>query len=197
MLIRSKKFTTPIRALLYNIKSNISIYFITHAYKSKHLIQDEVFTLVDLLGRLSRSRPNLERRTHDVHPPNVEWIGTTGSSNEVREEGSTPPSSPVCRLTSREAESLVASYLGGEQIKDLVGSYNIHRTTVMAYLRRAGVPLYSGWTPETTEEARRLYESGLTVAQVAERLERPASTVGRHLREAGVSMRPRGFQSGR
>ena len=115
----------------------------------------------------------------------------------MREERSTHPSSPVCRLTSREVESLVASYLDGERIKDLARTYNIHRTTVVAYIPRDGVPLYSGWTSETTEEAREMYDSGLTVAQVAERLERPASTVGRHLREAGVAMRPRGFQSGR
>lgn len=88
---------------------------------------------------------------------------------------------------------LVAAYLDGERIDDLAERYDIHRSTVMAKLRRAGVPKYSGWSDETTNEARDLYEAGFSITEISEKMGRARTTIGNHLRAAGVEMRPRGF----
>ncbi len=90
-------------------------------------------------------------------------------------------------------DELIAAYLDGERIEDLASQYGVHRSTVMAKLRRAGVPRYSGWTEEITKEARDLYEAGLTITEISERMGRARTTIGNHLRAAGVEMRPRGF----
>ena len=105
-----------------------------------------------------------------------------------------PPSSRIRRLTSSEVDALVTAYLEGERVEDLADRYGIHRSTVMAKLRRAGVPKYSGWSDDTTAEARRLYEAGLSITEISERTGRARTTIGNHLRAAGVEMRPRGFK---
>ena len=86
------------------------------------------------------------------------------------------------------------SYRAGERVIDLAEQFAISRSTVLAHLRRAGVPKYSGWTEATTAEARRYYEAGLSLTEISERMGRARTTIGNHLREAGVAMRPRGFQ---
>jgi DNA-directed RNA polymerase specialized sigma24 family protein len=86
-------------------------------------------------------------------------------------------------LSSNEAAELVARYRSGEKIKDLAASYKIHRSTVMAHLRRAGELKHKGWTDETTAEARKLRAAGLTIVEVAARLGRPPSTVQRRLNQ--------------
>lgn len=40
-----------------------------------------------------------------------------------------------------------------------------------------GLPKYSGWTEDTTVEAVRLYEQGLSPSEVADWIGRPQSTV--------------------
>lgn len=150
--------------------------------------------MVDLLGRLSRSGPDRGiDRTHACKTSGVRWIGARGSTVEAGEVLPSPPSSRIRRLTSSEVDALVTAYLEGERIEDLADRYGIHRSTVMAKLRRAGVPKYSGWSDDTTAEARRLYEAGLSITEISERIGRARTTIGNHLRAAGVEMRPPGF----
>ncbi|QQS26744.1 helix-turn-helix domain-containing protein [bacterium] len=77
----------------------------------------------------------------------------------------------------------MARYRAGEKIKDLAVSYKIHRSTVMAHLRRGGELKHKGWTEETTAEARKLRAAGLTIVEIAARLGRPPSTVQRRLNQ--------------
>lgn len=149
--------------------------------------------MVDLLGRLSRSDSTREgNRPGDRPSSATRWIGAKGSAVEAG-TAPTPPSSRIRRLTSREVDELVAAYLDGERIEDLASHYGIHRSTVMAKLRRAGVPRYSGWTEDTTKETRELYEAGYSITEISERTGRARTTIGNHLRAAGVEMRPKGF----
>ena len=147
--------------------------------------------MVDLLSRLSRSTSNREAQPRPTLRTNVKWVGAKESS--VGSTANTPPSSRTPRLTSSEIDELVESYLAGERVIDLADRFTISRSTVMAHLRRAGVPKYSGWTEATTEEARRHYEAGLSLTEISERMGRARTTIGNHLRAAGVEMRPRGF----
>lgn len=151
-------------------------------------------TVEDLLGRLSRSDPDREGARPEDRPTSAtRWIGAKGSTVEAGGPAPTP-SSRVRRLTSSEVDALVAAYLDGERIEDLASLYGIHRSTVMAKLRRAGVPRYSGWTEDTTKEARDLYEAGHSITEISERTGRARTTIGNHLRAAGVEMRPKGFR---
>ena len=106
----------------------------------------------------------------------------------------TQPHRSSRRLSKPQAQELVNAYRAGSTILQLAGQYRVNRNTVMAHLRRAGVPRYSGWTAETTAEARQLYESGLSIAAIAEEMGRAKTTIGDHLRAAGVQMRPKGWQ---
>jgi hypothetical protein len=100
------------------------------------------------------------------------------------------------RLNPAQLEELVSAYVAGDRVVDLAARYRIHRSTVITHLRRAGVPKYSGWDESVMAEARALYESGLPIAAISERLGRAKTTIGEHLIADGVEMRPRGFMAG-
>lgn len=133
------------------------------------------------MSHYSRSVRDLEKRNITVFNPNVRWIGAKGSSVEGGSVILTLSTSRHRHLSSSEAAELIARYRAGEKIKDLAASYKIHRSTVMAHLRRGGELKHKGWTDETTAEARKLRAAGLTIVEVAARLGRPPSTVQRRL----------------
>lgn len=137
--------------------------------------------MVDLLSRLSRSQLYLEKRTINGFNTNVRWIGAKGSPVEGGSAVHTLSTSRHRHLSSSEAAELVARYRDGERIKDLAANYKIHRSTVMAHLRKAGELKHKGWTAETTAEARKLKAAGLTIVEIAAKLGRPPSTVQRRL----------------
>lgn len=87
----------------------------------------------------------------------------------------------------------MARYQAGEKIVDLARAYKVDRSTVIRKLRKAGVPKYAGWTDKVTEEARALYEAGHSLADISQLLGWPPTTIGRHLKAAGVELRPRGW----
>jgi hypothetical protein len=76
-------------------------------------------------------------------------------------------------------------------IDELASVFDIHRTTVMTHLDRAGVERRAGLIDRNLNEARRLYESGSSLAGVAEHFGVDAETVRRSFRTAGISLRPR------
>lgn len=127
---------------------------------------------MDLLGRLSRSV--------------VQDLPRAGIETDQSPVTSSPPRRlPQARhrhLSAKVAARLVERYRAGDRVNDLAADYKIHRATVMAHLRRAGVPKYSGWTEETTVEAKQLRAQGMTIAEVAAKLERSRSTVQRQLK---------------
>ena len=94
------------------------------------------------------------------------------------------------RLHPNQIDALVAEYQAGATVLEVAKSYQIHRTTVLALLERAGVSRrYQRLSAEQTAEAAQLYEAGNSLVVVAARFEVDASTVWRALRQAGVTLR--------
>jgi DNA-directed RNA polymerase specialized sigma24 family protein len=79
----------------------------------------------------------------------------------------------------------------GAPIDELATSFGIHRTTVMTHLDRASAERRTGLIQRHLNEARGLYESGLSLAHVAKHFGVDAETVRRTFKNAGISLRPR------
>ena len=154
--------------------------------------------MVDLLGRLSRSRSSLVQidSTHIIssvdEPAKPDHIAS-GEFIAAKKPIGKPARRRPRQFADHELLDIVQSYQAGERIIDLAARYDVHRGTVIRTLREQGVPKYTGWTDETTAEAVRLYEQGLSTSEVAARLDRPQSTVWWHLKQA-IELRPPGFQ---
>ena len=94
------------------------------------------------------------------------------------------------RLIAEQAERLVREYEGGDDMTVLAARWGLHRTTVAAHLRRAGVTLRrQGVSAERLSEAVRLYAAGWSCQRLAERYGCDAETVRQALRHAGVVLR--------
>ena len=84
-------------------------------------------------------------------------------------------------------------------VKQIAERFGVHRTTITQIAASAGVAMRNlPLSPAVQEEAGRLYDSGLSLAQVAEQLGVNSSAVrtavlatGRTMRPAGRSMRER------
>ncbi len=73
---------------------------------------------------------------------------------------------------------LIKSYEAGRSVRDLAQQYRIHRTTVLAHLERNGIrrrPHIPKLIDQQTEEAARLYESGLSPKKVGDRFQADSS----------------------
>ena len=79
----------------------------------------------------------------------------------------------------------------GRPIDKLASVFDVHRTTVMTHLDRAGVERRTGVIDRHLDEARDLYESGSSLARVAERFGVDGETVRQAFKNAGISLRPR------
>lgn len=73
----------------------------------------------------------------------------------------------------------------------LAAEYQVKRESISKLLRREGVKirLRRQMSDEQTDEAVRLYESGLSLEQIGSRLGWDHSTIYRHLRKRDVKMR--------
>lgn len=80
---------------------------------------------------------------------------------------------------SAEGEiAVVATYQAGKTINAVAREFKLHRTTVTAILDRHGVPVRAHhMTENLVNEARALYESGLSLAGVGARLGFDAATI--------------------
>jgi predicted transcriptional regulator len=93
---------------------------------------------------------------------------------------------------------MVEAYEAGATTTQLRQQFSVSQDTVVRLLRRHGVVTrHKGLSDSDLQQARELYESGLPVAKVGEKLGRAPSTVRRALVQAGVEMRPRGGWHGR
>jgi lambda repressor-like predicted transcriptional regulator len=91
------------------------------------------------------------------------------------------------RLTS---EQLVAEYQAGNDMHTLAADWHMHRTTIAAQLRRAGVALRrQGLSAAQLQEAVRLYGGGWSCQRLGERYGCGAETVRQALKRAGVRLR--------
>jgi AraC-like DNA-binding protein len=94
-------------------------------------------------------------------------------------------------LTEKQVTELIARHERGAHIDELAASFDIHRTTVMTHLDRAGAERRTGVIQRHLEEARALYESGTSLADVASHFSVDSETVRRTFKNAGISLRPR------
>ncbi len=71
-------------------------------------------------------------------------------------------------------------------MRPLARKYGIHRLTVAAHLRRAGVQLrYQGLTDDQVAAAAQLYKHGWSLQRLAERYDCTAETVRQALKTVG------------
>lgn len=126
-----------------------------------------------LVSRLSASQPAL-----------------LASSTDHRQGPSVRQRQTQRRLTAEQLKQLIAEYEAGASMKELATRWNLHRTTVAAQLRQAGVQLRRQGVPDTLlDEAIRLYGEGWSCRRLAERYGCDAETVRQALRRAGVRLR--------
>ena len=99
-------------------------------------------------------------------------------------------------LAAESRAEIVRRYEAGESTPQLAREFNVHASTVSAYLKEAGVERRKpGPSAEMVAEAKRLYESGLSLEKVADQLAVHGSAVFSWLRNAGVTLRPRAGHS--
>lgn len=101
------------------------------------------------------------------------------------------------RLSEAEIAALCADYEAGVSIAELGERYELGRTAVFAHLKRAGIVTMverRRLTDEQLAEAARLYESGLTLKDVARCCHVNVKTVRKALAAEGVAIRRPGRQ---
>ncbi|WP_435531036.1 helix-turn-helix domain-containing protein [Rhodococcus spelaei] len=96
------------------------------------------------------------------------------------------------KLQPDELLELADRYRRGASIYELADHFGIHRQTVSAHLRRAGVAARPSlkMTPRVVDRATQLYREGMSTVQIGKELNIGTSTVGKALKRAGVEMRP-------
>jgi len=96
------------------------------------------------------------------------------------------------RLTPEAVQQLLGDYQAGISANQLAVRYQLSRSSIRRLLRESDVPRrYQTMTELEADQAVELYQSGLTISQVAAKLNRPWSTVQTALSRRGVGMRSR------
>lgn len=98
------------------------------------------------------------------------------------------------RLSPAQSADLVAGYEAGSTLRELAARFQVHRTTALDHVKRAGVALHSEhgkWDDATLTEATTLYERGDSLATIGRRYGVNAKTVAFRLRAGGIQLRPR------
>lgn len=97
------------------------------------------------------------------------------------------------RLDAEVITRLIQSYEAGRSTTQLRSEFGLSQGSVVKLLQQHGVETrFHGLTDAETEAARELYESGLALAKVGEKLDRAPSSVRKALIRVGVVMRPKG-----
>lgn len=145
---------------------------------------------VEVIGRYSNP---LEALTPT--PLHICDLGESDRGNAERGQTSTPvvtQKQHQTRLRSGQVDELVAAYRSGVAVDELAKRYGICRQTVSGIMRRKAVP---NRQPKLDDKAVSMaaerYRSGASLMMLAADLGVSATTVGRALVEAGVSLRPR------
>lgn len=95
------------------------------------------------------------------------------------------------RLNAEQQAEVVARYGAGETSTVLAEEFAVAKSTILRVLRDARVVVRrQPMTPEQVSEAARLYDSGLSLSQVAERLRVNQETMRVAIRRFGVVLRP-------
>ncbi len=97
------------------------------------------------------------------------------------------------RLRSARRAELSADYEAGMPVKAITAKYGVHRGTMPALVRRAGVAVrIAGLDAEERAWASSLYESGMTLVQVARRMGIGDEAVRQAVVDEGGQIRPPG-----
>lgn len=112
-----------------------------------------------------------------------------GTASRVSDTVPMPPRR-ARRLTEEQVAQIATLYESGKTVYEISKSLNVPRTMVSTHLSRAGVvtrrrPLAAS----QIDEAVRLYESGLSLARVGERIGAAPRTIQLRLREREVQLR--------
>lgn len=93
-------------------------------------------------------------------------------------------------LTSDDEHSIIEAYTSGKTARQVATEFSCHRIRVTKILKKHGIQIRNS-SPSTAEmiEMARLYDSGLTLAEVGKRLGYSTDTVRRRCHELGVKMR--------
>ncbi|MGY2746238.1 DNA-binding CsgD family transcriptional regulator [Arthrobacter sp. UYCu723] len=112
-----------------------------------------------------------------------------GTASRVPEPAPMPPRR-ARRLTEEQVAKIATEYESGKTVYEISKSLKVPRTMVSTHLARAGViTRHRPLTESQIDEAVRLYETGLSLARVGDRIGAAARTVQLRLRERGVQMR--------
>jgi hypothetical protein len=94
------------------------------------------------------------------------------------------------RLSSSDKAAMVEAYGSGIPTTTLCMEYHVSKVTVLKVLGQAGVQMRrQPMAPEMVAEACQLYVEGLSLQQVADRLDAPVGSVRNVLLRAGVTLR--------
>ncbi len=150
---------------------------------------------VDLPGRFSNTRPALRtlirrvltdsqgRGSHQRRPERHDTRGPV-VRNSVRSQ---------TRLGPAKRAELVADYEAGMMVRAISEKYGLHRSTIPAVLHREGVTVRTaGLNADERAQAASLYESGMTLTQVAHRMGIGDDAARRAVLDEGGWVRPRG-----
>lgn len=97
------------------------------------------------------------------------------------------------RLSASNRADLLAGYADGVPVRELATRFGVHRGTVREVARRAGIAARQPELPTRKRaQAARLYEGGLTLAQVAEQLGISDAAVRSAVLACGGTVRPGG-----
>lgn len=136
-----------------------------------------------------------------IPPPPGELANLAGKSGSINpnsalaEEKDVPTRTLQRRLSPHDRAELVARYIAGEGTPALSREYGMSKCALLRLLRNEGVTLRKrATTPRDAERAARLYESGLSIAEIVERIGYSYSTVRKSLLGSGVAMRPKGIK---
>lgn len=95
------------------------------------------------------------------------------------------------RLNDEARAQVVARYSAGETTTVLAKDYDVAKSTIIGILRANNVVVRrQPLTAEQVSDAARLYESGLSLSQVAEALNVNQETMRVAIMKAGVEIRP-------
>ena len=101
------------------------------------------------------------------------------------------------RLAPGTVDEIVKRYVDGESSPKLCIEYGVSRNGLLKLLRGRGVQIRQQPVPdEVIAQAADLYEGGMSLAGVSERVDVPRNTVRNMLVAHGVTMRPRGGRYG-
>lgn len=99
------------------------------------------------------------------------------------------------RLEPDDVLQLITDYLAGQSVTQLARHWDIHRTTVMAHLKRHDVPTRPHrrkLTDQQVSEAARLYQAGTSLNTLGQHYFVDPQTVSRELKAINVTIRPPG-----